>query len=99
MSDLPTVIVRCCAAGCFIGKLKEHDRVTRHAVLVDSRRLWFWSGAASLSQLATDGTSNPGECKFPCIEPGEKTVAQVEEIIPTTQKAIDSIGSVKEWKQ
>ena len=59
--------------------------------------MWMWAGAASLSQLATDGTSKPNRCKFPC-KVDEVTLTEVIEIIPMTQKAIDSIEAVPVWK-
>ena len=61
------------------------------------RRLWYWSGAASLSELAVSGVKNPGNCKFPCVV--EKiTVFGVCEIIPATKKARLSIEAVPIWK-
>jgi hypothetical protein len=43
-----------------------------------------------LSQLATDGTSKPTNCKFPC-EVDKIELLQVIEIIPITDKAKTSI--------
>ena len=65
--------------------------------LVNARRIWYWAGAASLSQLANEGTSKPGECKFPAPVKGI-TVLQVIEIIPCTEKARNSIQAVAEWR-
>ena len=60
----PYVIVRTQSAGVFAGNLKSRDG--KEVVLTDARRLWYWAGAASLSQLAVSGTSRPGDfCKFP----------------------------------
>ena len=93
---LDYVIIRADRAGVFAGYLakREHDEV----LLKDARRIWYWVGAASLSQLALDGTSNPSGCKFPAAVP-EITVLGVIEVIPVTEKAKASIASVKEWKQ
>jgi hypothetical protein len=60
------------------------------------RRLWFWSGAASLSQLAMEGVKNPNECKFPC-EVDRVELLQVIEILDVTDKARESIASVPVW--
>ena len=57
------VIVRSAAAGVFAGELVARDG--REVELIDARRLWYWSGAASLSELASRGPSRPKECKFP----------------------------------
>ena len=53
-------------------------------------------GAASLSQLAVDGTSNPGDCKFPVAVP-EIELMQAIEIIACTPKAKKSIEAVPVW--
>ena len=89
------VIVRATNAGVFAGilKSKEGDEV----VLTDCRRIWSWAGAASISQLAIDGTSNPANCKFPAPVQ-EIGIIGVIEIIPTTEKAEKSIREVREWK-
>ena len=88
------VIVRSLAAGCFAGVLKSHeaDRV----ILRDSRRLWFWSGAASLSQLAMEGVKNPKACKFP-IKCQTQEILGVIEIIDATPVGRASIEAVPVW--
>jgi hypothetical protein len=95
-SKHPYVIIRATNAGVFFGKLvkKTGDEVILH----DARRIWQWAGAASLSQLAAEGTKNPAGCKFP--QPvSEITILGVIEIIATTPEAQASINSVNPWKQ
>lgn len=92
------VIVRCNRAGVFFGTLKEYDHNTREAVLADTRRIWYWDGAASISQLAIDGTSAPHNCKFTVVVP-EMAVMEVIEIIPCSDKAIKSIEEVSVWQR
>ena len=95
LDGLECVIVRTTSAGVFAGYLKSRNG--KEVVLLKARRLWYWSGAASLSQLSVDGVSNPGECKFPCeVEKDELTEAI--EILPLTDKAKKSIDSVEIWK-
>ena len=89
------VIVRA-TAGVFAGTLVS--RTGQEVVLRDARRLWFWDGAASLSQLAVDGTSKPGACKFPCPVPLEELL-QVIEILDCTAVARASIEAVPVWRQ
>lgn len=88
-------IVRADRAGVFFGHIKE--RTGNEVTMTDVRRLWYWEGAASLSQLAVDGTNNPRECKFTVTVP-EMTILGVIEIIPCTDKAAYSILGVKEWR-
>lgn len=67
-------------------------------VLTDARRIWYWAGAASLSQLAVDGTSKPLECKFPTPVPRVELL-EVIEILDVTPKARESIAMVPVWKE
>ena len=90
------VIVRADRAGVFFGEIKERNG--SEVVMTNVRRLWYWEGAASLSQLAVNGTVNPGACKFTVVVP-EMTILGVIEIIPCTDKAIESIEGVAVWKR
>ena len=96
LSGMPYVIVRTYSAGVFAGYLKSREG--REVEVVNARRLWSWSGAASLSQLAVDGVSNPDGCKFPC-EVSSVTLMEAIEILPCTDKAQRSIKGVKVWKK
>jgi hypothetical protein len=64
--------------------------------MTDARRIWYWAGAASLSELAQRGTSNPKECKFP-IPVEEVIVFNVLEIITMTADAWANIENVPIW--
>lgn len=89
------VIVRTYSAGVFMGIVISREG--QEIVLKNARRIWYWDGAASLSQLAVDGTSKPENCKFP-IEVPKVILMQVIEVIPCTKKAVKSIKGVKIWK-
>lgn len=89
------VIVRTYSAGVFAGTLES--RKGREVVLRDARRIWYWKGAATLSQLAVDGTSNPSGCKFPCPVPRVELLEAIE-ILDVTERAKESIESVPVWK-
>ena len=60
-------IVRCDRAGVFFGHIANRDG--REAQLTDCRRLWYWNGAASLSELAVSGVKYPEDCKFTVTVP------------------------------
>lgn len=89
-------MVRTYSAGVFAGYIESRN--DKEAVLRKARRIWYWAGAASLSQLATDGTSKPNECKFPC-EVEKVILTEVIEIIPITEKAKKSIAEVPVWAE
>ena len=95
VDGLKCVMVRTYSAGVHFGYLKKHTG--KEVVLLNSRRVWYWDGAASLSQLAIDGTSSPDKCKFPCAVP-EITLTEAIEIIPITKEAKESLYGIKEWK-
>lgn len=89
------VLVRGDKSGVFFGTLaaKEGSEVT----LKNCRRIWYWNGAASLSQLALEGTKKPEECKFTVTVP-EMVILDAIEIIPCSPEAILNIEGVKVWK-
>lgn len=90
------VIVRTRSASVHAGYL--HSRDGQEVTLERSRRLWYWSGAASLSQLAMEGVSKPNDCKFPCVVPVIH-LFEVTEVIPATEAAKMSIAAVKVWSE
>ena len=89
------VIIRSDRAGVFFGTLKEKNG--SEVTLTDCRRLWYWHGAASLSQLAVEGTKRAMDCKFTVTVP-VITILGVIEIIPCTEEAVKSIEGVEVWK-
>lgn len=93
----PVVIIRTENAGVHYGELYSMDDTTRKAVLKNARRLWYWSGAASLSQLALEGVKKQRDCRFTVALP-EITVYEVIEIIPCSEQATKVINEVPEWK-
>jgi hypothetical protein len=88
------VIVRADRAGVFAGYLKKQEGDT--VQLIQCRRLWYWEGAASISQIAIDGVSKPSECKFPAEVNAE--IRGVIEILDATEKARLSIKDVPIWQ-
>lgn len=93
-AGLPYKIVRTYTAGVFAGYLESKNG--KEVVLRNARRLWYWKGAASLSQLSIEGVKNPGECKFP-VEVDRVELTEAIEILDATEKAKASIASVPVW--
>jgi len=89
-------MVRTYSAGVFAGTLQSQEG--KEVVLTDARRIWYWAGAASLSQLATDGTSRPEECKFP-VAVAQVLLTEVIEIVPISKRAEESIKGVVVWRR
>ena len=94
--DQRYVIVRTTSAGVFAGTIESRNG--REVIMSNARRLWYWDGAASLSQLAMEGTSKPQNCKFPCAVDRVELLEAIE-ILDVTAKARESIEGVKAWAQ
>ena len=95
LDGLEYKIVRCDRSGVFAGYIEAENG--QEVVIIRARRLWYWDGAASLSQLAEEGTSKPDTCKFPC-EVSKIKVKDCIEIIDVTEKAKQSISEVPVWE-
>lgn len=88
-------IVRANRAGVFAGYIKEKNG--SEVTMTNVRRLWYWDGAASLSQMAVEGVSKPVNCKFTVVVP-EMIILGVIEIIPCTTTAEEKIKEVPAWR-
>ena len=91
-------IIRTYSAGVWFGNVKQLNE--NSVILTNARRLWYWDGAASLSQLAVEGTKKPNDCKFTLTITDEEGVylPQIIEVLPCTNEAVENIKGVKEWK-
>ena len=96
LNGMKYCIVRTYSAGVFAGYLESRNG--KEAVIRKVRRIWYWSGACSLSQLAKDGTADAENCKF-AVEVDKIEVTEAIEIIECTDKAMKSIQGVPEWKK
>jgi hypothetical protein len=93
--EFPYVIIRTYSAGIFAGNLQELRG--NKATILNARRLWYWEGAATLSQLAQSGTVKPMKCKFP-EEVSKILLTEVIEILYVSADAEKSIKGVPIWK-
>ena len=88
-------IVRTYSAGVFAGFIES--RTGQEVVLRNVRRIWYWDGAASLSQLANEGVKKPENCKFAQVV-DRIEVLQAVEILDCTNKAKNIIEKVAIWQ-
>lgn len=95
-TEMTYCIIRGNNSGVFAGYVKEISENYQAVTLNNARRLWYWSGAASLSQLAMEGVKNPEDCKFPC-EMDEVIITDAIEIIKCSEQARLSIAEVPIW--
>lgn len=89
-------VVRGDRSGVFFGEVVSIEG--QNVIIKNCRRLWYWEGAASLSQLALEGVKIPEKCKF-TVTVEELGIFDCIEIIPATKEAIENIAKVKVWKK
>ena len=96
MKEKERYIVRCNRAGVFFGEIAKHEG--NEVVMRNVRKLWYWDGACAVEELAKNGTTQPGNCKF-TVTIDEMTVIDPVQILPVTGKAAKSLDAVKEWRR
>jgi hypothetical protein len=89
-------LVRTYSAGVFAGEIVS--KKGQEVVMRNARRIWYWSGSSSLSELAMRGTNDPVNCKFP-MEVSRVELLQVIEILDVTPEAEKSIKNVPIWSK
>ena len=87
------VIIRADRAGVFYGTLVRKDG--NEVELKDCRRIWYWDGAASLSEIAVSGVKHETSKITVTVE--SIVILGVIEIITCTEEAIKNIESVPVW--
>jgi hypothetical protein len=82
------VIVRTYSAGVHFGTLAKH--AGKEVVLTDSRRIWYWTGANTLSEISLRGVGSGSKVSesIPYI-----TLTEAIEIIPCSAEAAANIES------
>ncbi len=84
----PLVVVRTRGAGVHVGYLAKVDTMSRTVELLESRRLWRWYGANTLSEVALDGVSGAVRLAKP---ERSKPLFDVCELCEVSQKAAPSL--------
>lgn len=88
------IIVRGINSGVFAGTLENIDGTV--VKLLNVRRIWYWDGAASTSELAITGPKKPDNCQFPPEVP-TIIVFDAKEILEVSDVAEKAIKDVKPW--
>ena len=87
------VIIRTYSAGVHYGELDFVEGSTVR--LKNSRRIWYWDGAFTLSELAEVGTLKPKNCKFSMPTSGIE-LDRIE-IILISESALISLNEVIDY--
>lgn len=82
----PYVVVRTYSAGVHCGELvsSKHTASGKEVTLSNTRRLWKWMGAFSLSEVAMEGIK---EGSKPSVAVTENTLSQAIEVIKVSPAA------------
>ncbi len=91
----PYVILRCSGAGVHAGQLIERGR--DYLVLRNSRRIWRFDGAQTLSEVAVYGLSSDSRIA-PVVERLEIRRDDCHEIIHCQPAGRAAIESAAEWR-
>ena len=90
-------VVRTYSAGVHIGYVEEFGtKQPQYAKLINSRRLHYWDGAASLSQVALEGVNSSSRI---AMELPEIELPDVIEVIPCSDIAMKFFKGAKAWKK
>src|SRR3990167_3144769 len=96
MDGMERCIIRSYGAGVFLGYVAEQKSELNgvNIILKQAKRIHYWDGACSLTQLALEGTKVPQNCRITeSVE--SQFIANVIEIIPVTSKASKNLDEVK----
>ena len=100
LDGMERCIIRSYGAGVFFGYVSEQKSELNgvNIILKQAKRIHYWDGACSLTQLALEGTKAPQNCRITdTVE--SQFIANVIEIIPVTSKASKNLDEVKIWKK
>lgn len=90
------VMIRTYSAGVHFGELVS--RKGKEVVLKNAHRVFYWTNACSLSQLAMQGSQNKNtENKISMAVP-EIILTEAIEIIPMTKESFDNLTAII-WKK
>lgn len=93
--DSKYYIIRGERSGVFFGHIAHREG--QEVTIAECRRLWYWAGAASLSQMAAEGVKRPDDCKF-TVTVDELVILDAIELIPCTDAAAGNIKAVPVWR-
>ena len=90
------VLIRAYGSGVLVGTLKEVSTDGRCVRLANCRRIHYWEGAASCSQIANDGVAT-NRSRIAQVTPTH-FVSDAIEIIAMTENAEKNIMEAPVWQ-
>jgi hypothetical protein len=97
IDGLEPVLIRSYGSGVHFGLLESSEEAPSGTIVTlrNSRRIYYWKGAATCSQIAMDGISNESKV---CMEIPTIRITQAIEIIPLTEVAFENLKNMDVWK-
>lgn len=90
------IIVRGSQCGVHYGRVVA---ITRDTIRLEGAiRIFYWDGAASLSELAEYGPAKPNECRFGVRVKVTLRIADICEFIAVSDEGARSIEAVPSWR-
>jgi hypothetical protein len=89
------VIVRSDKAGVFFGILKAKEGL--ELTLIDARKVYYWSGANTVEDLADKGPTDKKNSKV-TVAVSQIVLASFDQILPCTKVSIDTFNDIPVWK-
>jgi hypothetical protein len=86
-------IVRTDRAGVFFTEIESRNG--SEVELRNARRIYYWKGANTCSQIAVDGVANDSQLT---VSVPSMTVLGVIEVIPCSDKATACMDAIPEWR-
>jgi len=96
MQEDDACLVRTQSAGVFFGTLPNWNN-GKIGTMHNATRIFYWVGAASLSQMAMEGVTHPNDCKF-AVEVPIIYLTEIIEVLPLTRAAYKNLAAVPKWK-
>lgn len=90
------VIIRTYSAGVHFGELVAKNGQEVH--IKNTKRVYYWDGACSLSQLSKEGSKSAANCKI-SVMIDENILDQCIEVIKMTEYAYINLNGIPEWKK
>lgn len=86
-------LIRSYDAGVYFGTVRKVD--SDIVYVEDVRNIWYWEGAACLSQIVNDGVKDSSKISQVVKS---MTIGNVCQIMPLEDKAIENLYGQKIWK-
>ena len=90
------VLIRDHRAGVYVGALAAFDAAAKTATMTGARKIWYWSGAASVDGIAVRGIDRAKSKVCAAVE--QVHLLDVVQVIACTSDGAESVLGAPEWR-